>query len=418
MSNALAIAAVTATLQSILNAHINDADITGADVTLLPLDKARANRTGNQLNLFLYQVSRSASWANRDMPRQVRPGETATTPLPLNLYYLLTPFGLDDDNLGPYSHVLLGRAMRILHDYPVLNPADIKAAVTSGPLQTLLGASDLDQQIEHVRITLQPTPVEELSKLWTGFASEFRLSTVYEVSVAVIESLRAAKTPPPVLARGAGDKGVLSAASPPPSLDEARPPPPFVAARLGDDLILAGQQLDSDSFLVRFQNALLTTPIDMAPKAGGTASQIVVNLAADPVDLSQWVAGFYTVALVVSHPGLPPYLSNETPLALAPVITVSPLKVAAGDLTLTLTCAPRVRANQRVFLLFGDRQIPATNFDNPVDLGKPTTLTFLVPAASAGAYLVRLRVDGVDSVPVAITPTGPAFDSNQKVTVT
>lgn len=55
MSNALAIAAVTATLKSILDTGINNPSPPqlSAEVTTLPLDKARGNRTGNQLNLFL-----------------------------------------------------------------------------------------------------------------------------------------------------------------------------------------------------------------------------------------------------------------------------------------------------------------------------------------------------------------------------
>jgi hypothetical protein len=87
MSNFLAIAAVTTTLQSILFNNITlESDLNDTTVTILPLDKARGNNSNNQLNLFLYQVMRNAAWSNREMPRQVKPGETAFPPLPLNLY--------------------------------------------------------------------------------------------------------------------------------------------------------------------------------------------------------------------------------------------------------------------------------------------------------------------------------------------
>ena len=66
-------------------------------MTTLPLDKARGNNNNNQLNLFLYQIARNAAWSNRDIPQQVKPGETGVPPLALNLYYLVTAYGRDDD---------------------------------------------------------------------------------------------------------------------------------------------------------------------------------------------------------------------------------------------------------------------------------------------------------------------------------
>ena len=49
-----------------------------------------------------------------------RDGEPAQPPLALNLFYLLTAYGRDNDAQRPFSHMLLGRAMSILHDHPVL----------------------------------------------------------------------------------------------------------------------------------------------------------------------------------------------------------------------------------------------------------------------------------------------------------
>src|SRR2546422_6265824 len=112
MSNALAIAAVTATLRNLLQ---NISNITGLDdtrVTTQPPDEARISTNPNQLNLFLYQVLPNAAWRNMDIPQQVRSGETAMPPLALNLYYMLTAYGIgNNDVLG---HSLLGHAMSIL----------------------------------------------------------------------------------------------------------------------------------------------------------------------------------------------------------------------------------------------------------------------------------------------------------------
>ena len=86
MSNALAIAAVTATMESILGSNVHaDPDLNDTAMTTLPPDKARGALTSNQLNLFLYQILPNASWRNQDYAPLVKPGESGMPPLALNL---------------------------------------------------------------------------------------------------------------------------------------------------------------------------------------------------------------------------------------------------------------------------------------------------------------------------------------------
>ncbi len=111
MSNSEAIAAVTATLQAILLNEVpfGTSDFSDLGVSILPLDKARGpNSSNNHLKLFLYMVARNAAYAYADMPLRVQQGDVAIPPLPLNLYYLLTAFGRDDDDALPIGHKLLG----------------------------------------------------------------------------------------------------------------------------------------------------------------------------------------------------------------------------------------------------------------------------------------------------------------------
>ena len=232
--------------------------------------------------------------------------------------------------------------------------------------------------------------------------------------------------------------------SPPPLLNEALPPTllaaagqgddtaldgqrftRLAAARLGDDVTLNGQQLNNDSFVVRFSSPRLSAPNDLAPKAGGQATRIAVHLAnfpEDPNALVKWVPGYYSVSLVINRPNLPAWTTNEVPLALAPVIKVSPNSAPAGDITLNILCTPRLQKEQRVFLLFSDGSpVQYQSLENnPANTTEPTRLTFRVPGATPGSYLVRLRVDGVDSLPVVFTGNLPdmVFDPTQKVTVT
>jgi hypothetical protein len=68
--------------------------------------------------------------------------------------------------------------------------------------------------------------------------------------------------------------------------------------------------------------------------------------------------------------------------------------------------------------LFGESQIVPDSIVTPADTSQPTTLTFLIQDVDPGEYVVRLRVDGVDSLPFVRTPTGLEFAADQQVTVT
>jgi hypothetical protein len=410
VSNPLAIAAVTMTLQSLLGSGVvTDPDLTDTTVTILPPDKARGTNNANQLNLFLYQILPNAAWRNMNIPSQTAPGETGNPPLALTLHYLVTAFGRDNDTALPFGHHLLGRAMSILFDHAVLGTDEIRAATAAA-----LPTSDLDKQVERVRITLQPMSLEEISKLWSGLVTQYRLSVGYEVSVALIESTLPSKTPLPVLTRGAGDKGVSSQASliPPfPALDQVQFPNRQTSARLGDILVLTGQNLIGTNVGIVFNHPSWSAPIEIAPQAGGTNTHVSVMLPNSP---AVWPAGFYTVSVRVQRP-TETYrrTTNLLSLALAPRMTIAPIGAAGPNITYTATCSPEVRPEQRASLLLGDQEILA----QPHAV-QTASLTFSAQNLSAGDYFVRLRVDGVDSQLVNRAVTPPAFDPTQKVTVT
>jgi hypothetical protein len=437
VSNPLAIAAVTATLRNLLLRGVPD--LPNQNVTTKPLDKARSPASSkDQINIFLYQTAINAAWRNMDMPRHVRPGETAFPPLALNLNYLVTAFGDgDDDSLG---HRWLGRAMSVLHDHPVLGAQEIQDAL-------LPDNSELQEQLERVRITPQPLSLEDMSKLWTTFQTQYRISAAYQVEVVLIESARQGRMPLPVLRRGEADRGVTAEAGANlPMIENVRPPNRQSSALLGDELTIFGQNL-SDVAAVRFSlvgssvsgfNPILiptTTPLE-------AESGIKVTLPNDAAASTAWVSGFYTVAVTVNRNNQT-WSSNELPLSLAPRIdAIAPANPIArdgtGQVTLDITCSPQVRLvesgspptlqfSQRVVLLLEP-------FDNPkavslsVTPEAPTppapsmstnTLRFVFPLANdrTGGYLVRLRVDGINLPLVDWTSKPPVFDPKQKVTI-
>jgi len=276
--------------------------------------------------------------------------------------------------------------------------------------------------VERVRIRPQPMSVDDLSKLWGGFQTEYRPSVAYQVSVVLIESNEAPRTPPPVLRRGQSDRGAHVLGELAPLLRQVRPPGTKPAAELGDLLVLSGENLGGGGLTVRFRHPLLDDALERPPEPGGTSTELAVQLpaAGEAGVPAAWPAGIYSLSLVVQRPDLPTWTTNEVAFGLAPAITrTAPPGGTAppGDVTVSLTCRPQVRDRQRVALLFGNREVEAASRNTPTNPDAPTTLTFQVPDAEVGEYVLRLRVDGVDSIPVDFTGDLPQFDDAQKVII-
>ena len=80
----------------------------------------------------------------------------------------MTSYSQADDNT--VSHRLLGGAMSALNQAPMLDPAAIQAA---------LPGNDLYLQAERVKVTPDSLDIEEISKLWTAFQTNYRISAAY-----------------------------------------------------------------------------------------------------------------------------------------------------------------------------------------------------------------------------------------------
>ena len=417
MSNQLAIAAVTATLRSLLVRGVGI-----PDVTARPLDNARRSATGHQLNLFLYEVLPDAAFVNQDLPRQIKPNEIGFPALPLTLSYLLTAYSDDEDDTA--AHRLLGQAMGVLHDHPLLGAAEIRNATL--PITEMSG-SDLHNQIERVRTTLKPLKFEDMSKLWTTFQTHYRVSAAYQVSVVLIESTRPPKTPLPVLKRGEDDRGVISQpdTTPPfPVLNSIKLPVRQLSAKPSDVISILGSRLANGT--ARLQSTRVENP-PQPTTTNVSDAELSVTL---PNNLAP---GFYTIAveLVTPHGTI---TSNELPVAVAPVITPAlPLVVArvAGTATITIGSSVDVLLEQRVSLLLGDFEVRRTLPVPPPPLPPSTNSFTFVIETSAGQFpvptsvplLARLRVDGVDSEIIApLAPGDPEttpfeFDPTKVITI-
>ncbi len=433
MSNALALAAVTAVLKDLLDNGLIDRNVSGTigspvTVSALPPDRVKTGESDpTQLDLFLYNVAPNAAWRNADLPSANGRGERiANPPLALDLSYLLIAYGKQDFE----AEILLGYAMQVLHETPVLTRAAIRRSLSPTspvgggllpPPLSALPAAELADQVELVKLTPQPMSTEEISRLWSALQTNYRPSVAYLASVVLIEGTRPTRSPLPVLTRGALDEGVIvtpdTTAPPPavPTLLALHPPNDQPAARLGETVTVEGVGLAGATVSLRLAHPRLPAPISLAPQPDATAASLRFAIPNQPANFA---AGICTAAVsIVPQPGQPPQLTNELALPLAPtILTVSPNPAprdANGRVTLTVTCAPQVRPAQRASLFVGAREVPSQPHPTAV-----ASLTFRIDAAPPGRHWLRLRVDGVDSLLVDRSVTPPVFIASQQVTIT
>jgi Pvc16 N-terminal domain len=197
VSSALAIASVTSILKDLLDSRLIDHAVTSrvgdVTVTALPPDRipVGADERG-QLNLFLYRMTPHSGW------RIVDPSSSAGSPPPLalNLHYLLTAYGEQDFQ----AEILLGYAMQLLHETPLLPSETIREVLASisrngatgrgDTVHSAVSVFDLADHVEQLSVRPEFLSTDETSKLWSALQARYRPSAAYEVSTVSIEAHR------------------------------------------------------------------------------------------------------------------------------------------------------------------------------------------------------------------------------------
>jgi hypothetical protein len=443
MSNALGIAGVTAVLKDYLNNGLIDHDISSSvghvTVSALPPDRVFSQNQNqeddNRLNLFLHRVTPNVGWRNMNLPSHNNRGERLSNPpLALNLHYLLTAYGSHDF----HAEILLGYAMQLLHDKSVLSRKEIEQALKApSPVdgsilpsaQQALNASELADQVEQIKITLEDLSTEEMSKIWSAMQTHYRPTAAYQISVVLIQSGHSTRSSLPVKAR---------------TVKAVRLIQPFIRKVINEKG--AYEPIDSTSVLLIQGHSLKseTTGVfigghDLSAQATDISnSEIKLPL---PSPLPQGLyAGIQTAHIVhnldIGQPASPHRIfeSNVEPFVLRPKITPStPNNVSTevvGGVTmksgeLAVSFDPVVHKPQRVMLLLNE--IPqstapahAYSFGAPPGNGivdpatESGTIAFSFQRVVPGNYLVRVRVDGAES-PLSMVNAG--FYNEPKVVI-
>jgi hypothetical protein len=192
MGTALSIAAVTAVLRHVIERglarnRVGDLIDRAIVVTSVPPDRAVSMGTDPaQVNLFLHRVSVNSETRNRP-ERQAGP-----PPLALDLHYWVTACSAEEF----VGEILLGYAMQMLHDTPLLDRETIVRALdpnrsgeTSVPqaFRAFVGCGLVDQ-IEPVRIVPESLTADELSRVWNALGSPYRPTAAYLATMVELSS--------------------------------------------------------------------------------------------------------------------------------------------------------------------------------------------------------------------------------------
>jgi Pvc16 N-terminal domain len=470
MSNALALAGVSAVLQHYLHnlyGTVASNFPSPVHVSCIAPDQVQqqlqtaAAQAQNRVNLFMHLVTHNAAWRNVDFPSLSSDGASrvGNPPLGLDLHYLLTVYGSD-----PWqSEALLGFALMMFHQSPVLTRDDVEVALNARagsnypfpgyPLNNTLGLCGLNDQSEMLKITPESMSREEMAWLWTALKADYRLTFPFKVSVALMypdlspslafpvltTSFTPPPEPPPPAVPIPAPQVVLPVA--PPQLLTASYASGQPAAQPGDQIKLSGEFLSNANRVALIHTQLGITfwvtpdtvsgqevqftlpaiaPMPTAPPPPPLPALPLVYPAGSYVVAVQWWDA--TRSLVVQATNhLQLAVCHWLPAAQAPATAPS-----GSDLAVKLTqFAPPVWTGQRVQLVLSGTVasvvVSFTAEAQPVLSQTPqAAVNFLFPASlpTGQTYLARMVVDGISSqVQFNIPAVGPPSFTGPNVSI-
>ena len=350
----------------------------------------------SRVNLFLYRVSENGALKNEELPGRASSNGYGHPPLSVDLHYLLTAYGsasVDDDFVDETrAHMLLGSAMRVLHDYPVIT--DELRTVRPPQNQPIIDTALVGEH-ESVKLSLDPVSLEDLSKVWTALTLPYRASAAYKVTVVQIESRRPARSVRPVGEPPDAGPRVIAVPMRRPritTLAVRRPgdPPdrerPQAYARIGDTLVIRGSGMAGSGTTV------LLGAFDASAAISATAEDRIELVLPDHPALQP---GTLPVQVRVTAPGLATPLvgSNLAVFVLVPAVTSAIFE--SNPRRFRIEGARLFSPDHESVAIVGDRVVASDVFTTSND----DLVIFRVPAGvSAGTYAMRVRVNGAESI--------------------
>jgi hypothetical protein len=408
LGNFLAFASVTATVSYILE-EVNR-DIPGIRISTKPLDAIDVQNPVNGLNIFLYLVSPTTSVDAVDTLIIDKAGRPTNNPsLSLDLHYIITATSSENEDL--IAQKILASAMRVLNNHPVLRRDLIGKAVRN---KEGLEFSDLADQIDDVRLTLNPLSIKDVTEIWSKFPNaNFRSSIAYTAQVVILDS-KIVEEPPGIIA-SIDQNYIVQLKSP--SIE--RIDPQVLEYAPDARMAIVGSNLKGPAVSVEFGGNFSS----MQVKSADISDTRV--MAALPADIEP---GLLKVRInhrlrqvnegeeeeeeqIIGKRSI--VQSNFSPFVLAPrILAPRQGKVVRGN-DLEVEFEPPVSKEKAVLVYLGDSTFPArpTKSSKSMVDSKVGRVKFTVPEDTPpGIYLLRVAVDGATSLLTTDeNPRSPSF---------
>ena len=189
------IESVGRTLVGILQAHVDLVlPLAGVKVQLATtkLFKQLESTTTPTITIFLYRAMEHGEL--RNAPRRTLSDGSTTRPLlPLELCYLVTPWGVRinetpvaDQLAAQEEHRLLGVALQAFYDHAEIG----RSALVEDPDEPVWEPTD------NVQLILESLPVEDHYRIWDSGELDYRVSLTYRVRVLGLEPTQRTTVPP------------------------------------------------------------------------------------------------------------------------------------------------------------------------------------------------------------------------------
>jgi hypothetical protein len=351
---------VTQALVSLLEKHIFASPAWGAaaapKITPQPPDQL----SDDTLGFYLIHVGEDPHFKNQPPVGATAP-PIRYTPMGLQLTYQVIAHSAQPTAQSTLNEqLLLGLAMKALHDYPSLDDTTTIQPKTGPPVPVF--PKDLQGHGNLIRVALLPIPHSEAAALWTGQNEPPRLALYYQVSVVMLEPEKLRARAGRVLRYGVqtfaagaprldGSRNTLTVLPPgepamplvlSPAVAPAAAPagPPSADAKVS----FTGANLVGDDTALSLLGAQWPDPVDTGWPvfaAGGEAQVTLQETIAGASGPRNVLPGVYSARVVVKRRRqMPdgsvrvfPQTSNATPFLISP--RIDSITGAAGLVTVT-----------------------------------------------------------------------------------
>jgi len=362
-----------------------------------PPDKV-AKEGDSHLSIYLFHIE-SDKFQKNSSVSGARDTKIPAQPLSLNLYYLLSAFASDADGGHVAEQQIMSIGLRCFHENPIIR-TDV---ISEG--QTIK---------EEFCLTMEMETADSLGRLWQATTTAMRLATVYKVSVVFI-------TPPaPTIA-----------------------PAPVWVFRITSEVLpftLSGQLLSTSANLSYVAPDAKTYNLSPSPAlvasgqrfflygtglTGGQASHLyLLSANGTETDITSWIQARESTRLELQIPSVSPPVpgvyqlqvgnalpiadpsasrSNPTPFNIAAFVDPSGGAIVSGVIGIAIALTGQGFVLGKTEVLLGSiKLVPVSGIPSAGQLQvvNLTTLQFqLPPTILAGRYMVRVRVNQVESLP-------------------